>query len=627
MLLLDRIKKPNDIKRIPEYRLNDLASEIRHYLIGTVSRSGGHLAANLGVVELTIALHRVYDLPKDKIIWDVGHQSYTHKILTGRKEAFRTLRRKDGLSGFPRREESDCDSFDTGHSSTSISAGLGYVKARDLAGKDYKVVSVIGDGAFTGGMAFEALNNAAGLKTNFVVVLNDNEMSISRNVGGLSDYLTRIRTSSRYTEFKLDVSSALEQIPIYGERIVNAVRRTKSSIKQLFIPGMFFEDIGLTYLGPVDGHDIRKLTRVLRVAKEFKGPVIVHTLTQKGRGYPPAANDPSRYHGTPSFVIRTGEPVKESRRSYTDVFSDTIVEIAKEHQEVVAVTAAMKGGVGLGKFASLFPNRFFDVGIAEGHGVTFSAGLSRGGLLPVFAVYSSFLQRGFDQLMMDICQQDLHVIFAVDRAGLVGEDGKTHQGCFDLSYLSLLPGMTVMAPKNGAELREMLKAAVSFDGPVAIRYPRGEACREFEDQNEPIRCGKMELLKKGSKTALIAVGTMVREAAKAAEMLAKDGIDAALVNARFVKPLDMEMLRSLADEYDLLVTLEENVLAGGFGEHVLRMLNGEQRKAAVETIGIRDCYIRHASVPEQRKLSGLDAASVYECVKKRLLTIGEERGR
>ena len=618
-MLLDHINQTGDIKRIPEYRLSELSREIRQYLLSTVSKSGGHLAANLGVVELTVALHKVYDPPKDKIIWDVGHQCYTHKILTGRKDAFKTLRKKDGISGFPRREESDCDCFDTGHSSTSISAGLGYARARDISGDDYKVVAVIGDGAFTGGTAFEALNNTARLKTNFCIVLNDNEMSISRNVGGFSDYLTRIRTSSRYTDFKLDVSGTLEKIPIYGERIVNAVRRTKSSIKQLFIPGMFFEDIGLTYLGPVDGHDIKKLIRVFRVAREFNdGPVIVHVLTQKGKGYAPAAKDPSRFHGTSSFVLKTGEPVNKSRKTYTDVFSETIMELADEHMNLVALTAAMKEGTGLTCFSEKYPNRFFDVGIAEGHGVTFSAGLALGGLLPVFAVYSSFLQRGFDQLMTDICQQELHVVFAVDRGGLVGEDGKTHQGCFDLSYLTLLPGMTVMAPKNGAELKKMLRFAVEYNGPIAVRYPRGTACTDFEDHDLPIEYGKMEVLRKGKKAAILAVGASVAEAGGACDILKKKGIEATLVNVRFVKPLDRELLRELSKDHSLFVTVEENVITGGFGESVMRIVHEERIDADVEIMAVRDEYVRHASVSEQRRIIGLDREAIAATVSERL---------
>ncbi len=617
-MLLDRIKKPNDVKYLPEYRLDELAHEIRKYMLSTVSKSGGHLAANLGVVELTIALHRVYDLPEDKIIWDVGHQSYTHKILTGRKQEFASLRKKDGISGFPRREESDCDSFDTGHSSTSISAGLGYVKARDYKGDHYKVVSVIGDGAFTGGTAFEALNNTASLKTNFVIVLNDNEMSISRNVGGLSDYLTRIRTSSKYTEFKLDISSGLEKLPFYGERIVDALRRTKSGLKHLFIPGMFFEDIGLTYLGPVDGHNIKKLIRVLRVAKEFNGPIIVHVLTQKGRGYLPAMKDPSKYHGTSSFVINTGEPVRKRKTSYTDVFSEAIMELAEENNNIAAVTAAMKSGVGLTDFAAKFPNRFFDVGIAEGHAVSFSAGLALGGMIPVFAVYSSFLQRGIDQIMTDICQQDQHVIFAIDRAGLVGEDGKTHQGCFDLTYLSMLPGMTVMAPKNGAELKSMLRFACGMKGPVAIRYPRGEAYQGFPDNNEPVSLGKMEVLKKGSRVAILAVGATLPEAEKTVSHLKDYGLDCTLVNVRFVKPIDNDLIRELAKEHELIVTMEENVISGGFGENVMRLLADEEIYTGLEIIALEDMYVRHASIPEQRVMTGLDSNTVSARILARL---------
>ena len=614
--MLEKIVKPNDIKKIPEERLPELAEEIREFLIRSLSCTGGHLASNLGVVELTIALHRVYNLPKDKIIWDVGHQAYTHKILTGRKEQFDGLRKEGGISGFPRREESACDSFDTGHSSTSISAGLGYAKARELKNKKYSVVSVIGDGALTGGLAYEAMNNAAELKTNFVIVLNDNEMSISKNVGGISDYLGGLRTSSAYTGFKMGVSSALEKIPGIGPELVNALRKTKSSIKQMVIPGMLFENMGLTYLGPVNGHNIRQLTKVLAEAKRFEGPVLVHVVTEKGRGYAPAMRHPARFHGTSAFEIETGLPVKRSNPTYTDIFSTVMRKMGDREPDVVAVTASMSEGTGLKRFANMFPRRFFDVGIAEGHAVTFAAGLALGGLIPVFAVYSSFLQRGYDKLLHDVCMQKLHVIFAIDRAGLVGSDGKTHQGCFDLSYLSMMPDMTIMAPKNKWELSDMMKFAVHCQGPVALRYPRGEAYTGLEEFRAPIEAGKAEVIREGSQIALLAVGNMVKIAEEVADRLQERGVSATLVNMRFVKPFDRDLLKKLAENHPVFVTMEENVESGGFGQQVLAFCGEAGLDVSVCIAAVPDCFIGHGSVDWQRKQTGLDADSILERIDK-----------
>ena len=620
--MLEKIKKPNDIKKIPEDRLPELAEEIREFLVRSLSQTGGHLASNLGVVELTIALHRVYTLPRDKIIWDVGHQAYTHKILTGRKDQFEGLRKEGGISGFPRREESDCDSFDTGHSSTSISAGVGYVMARELTKKNYSVVSVIGDGALTGGPAYEAMNNAAHLKTNFVIVLNDNEMSISKNVGGISDYLGGLRTSSAYTGFKMGVSSALEKIPGIGSEVVNALRKTKSSIKQMVIPGMFFEDMGLTYLGPVNGHNIKQLTRVLAEARRFEGPVLVHVVTEKGKGYAPAMRHPARFHGTSSFEIETGLPVKRSKPTYTDIFSTVMRKMGDREPDVVAVTASMSEGTGLKRFANMFPGRFFDVGIAEGHAVTFAAGLALGGLIPVFAVYSSFLQRGYDQLLHDVCMQELHVIFAIDRAGLVGADGKSHQGCFDLSYLSMMPHMTVMAPKNKWELSDMMKFAVHFHGPIALRYPRGEAYTGLEQFRAPIEYGKAEVIREGREIALLAVGSMVRIAEEAADRLEEMGISVTLVNVRFVKPFDRELLKKLSETHSVFVTMEENVRTGGFGQQVLDYAEEEKLPVTVSIAAVPDTFVSHGSVEWQRKQVGLDTDSILERIEK--LRTGQE---
>lgn len=603
--MLEKIQKPNDIKKIPADQLPALAEEIREFIIESLSKTGGHLASNLGVVELTIAMHRVFDLPKDKLIWDVGHQSYTHKILTGRKDGFETLRREGGISGFPKRSESDCDVFDTGHSSTSISAGVGYVRARELKKENYSVVSIIGDGALTGGMAYEALNNAASLKSNFIIVLNDNEMSITENVGGMSSYLSGLRTASAYTDFKMDVTKALNRIPGIGPGMVDAMRKTKSSIKQIIIPGMLFEDMGLTYLGPVDGHNIPQLIKTFQEAKRFEGPILVHVLTQKGRGYEPAMRHPARFHGAGPFDVKTGLPVGKSNPTYTDVFSTVMRKMGDRRKDVAAVTAAMMTGVGLKRFSNMFPDRCFDVGIAEEHAVTFAAALSLGGITPVVAIYSSFLQRAYDQIMHDVCMQNLHVVFAIDRAGLVGYDGETHHGIFDLSYLGSMPNMTILAPKNLWELSDMIKFAVDYDGPIAVRYPRGEAYTGLKEFRAPICLEKSEVIHEGSRVALLAVGSMVKMAEEVQKQLKERmDMDAALVNARFVKPIDEELLRSFADTYELVVTLEENVKDGGFGERVLAFAEEEDLPFGVEIIALPDRFIPHGSVSYQMKQVG-----------------------
>lgn len=603
--MLEKIQKPNDIKKLPADQLPALAEEIREFIIESLSKTGGHLASNLGVVELTIAMHRVFDLPKDKLIWDVGHQSYTHKILTGRKDGFETLRREGGISGFPKRSESDCDVFDTGHSSTSISAGVGYVRARELKKENYSVVSIIGDGALTGGMAYEALNNAASLKSNFIIVLNDNEMSITENVGGMSSYLSGLRTASAYTDFKMDVTKALNRIPGIGPGMVDAMRKTKSSIKQIIIPGMLFEDMGLTYLGPVDGHNIPQLIKTFQEAKRFEGPILVHVLTQKGRGYEPAMRHPARFHGAGPFDVKTGLPVGKSNPTYTDVFSTVMRKMGDRRKDVAAVTAAMMTGVGLKRFSNMFPDRCFDVGIAEEHAVTFAAALSLGGITPVVAIYSSFLQRAYDQIMHDVCMQNLHVVFAIDRAGLVGYDGETHHGIFDLSYLGSMPNMTILAPKNLWELSDMIKFAVDYDGPIAVRYPRGEAYTGLKEFRALICLGKSEVIHEGSRVALLAVGSMVKMAEEVQKQLKERmDMDAALVNARFVKPIDEELLRSFADTYELVVTLEENVKDGGFGERVLAFAEEEDLPFGVEIIALPDRFIPHGSVSYQMKQVG-----------------------
>ena len=623
--MLEKIQKPNDIKKIPADQLPALAEEIREFIIESLSKTGGHLASNLGVVELTIAMHRVFDLPKDKLIWDVGHQSYTHKILTGRKDGFETLRREGGISGFPKRSERDCDVFDTGHSSTSISAGVGYVRARELKKENYSVVSIIGDGALTGGMAYEALNNAASLKSNFIIVLNDNEMSITENVGGMSSYLSGLRTASAYTDFKMDVTKALNRIPGIGPGMVDAMRKTKSSIKQIIIPGMLFEDMGLTYLGPVDGHNIPQLIKTFQEAKRFEGPILVHVLTQKGRGYEPAMRHPARFHGAGPFDVKTGLPVGKSNPTYTDVFSTVMRKMGDRRKDVAAVTAAMMTGVGLKRFSNMFPDRCFDVGIAEEHAVTFAAALSLGGITPVVAIYSSFLQRAYDQIMHDVCMQNLHVVFAIDRAGLVGYDGETHHGIFDLSYLGSMPNMTILAPKNLWELSDMIKFAVDYDGPIAVRYPRGEAYTGLKEFRAPICLGKSEVIHEGSRVALLAVGSMVKMAEEVQKQLKERmDMDAALVNARFVKPIDEELLRSFADTYELVVTLEENVKDGGFGERVLAFAEEEDLPFGVEIIALPDRFIPHGSVSYQMKQVGFTPEDICGRIEEYYRKQGQE---
>lgn len=614
-MALEKIQKANDIKELTEEELKELSDEIRRFLIEKISVTGGHLASNLGVVELTMALHKVLHFPEDKLIWDVGHQSYTHKLLTGRKEGFDDLRKYGGMSGFPKRKESKCDAFDTGHSSTSISAGLGYVAARELQQEHYNVVSVIGDGSMTGGMAYEALNNASRLKSNFIIVLNDNTMSISKNVGGISNYLNGLRTTQVYSDLKRGVEDTIKRIPGRGERIVHQVKKTKSGIKQLFVPGMFFEDMGITYLGPVDGHDLKTLTKTLNEAKRVNHAVLVHVVTKKGKGYLPAETNPSKFHGTGPFDVTTGETIGGSGiDSYTDIFSKVLADIGKKDEKVVAITAAMADGTGLSRFAKLFPERFFDVGIAEEHAMTFAAGIAAGGMKPVFAVYSSFLQRAFDQTIHDVCLQNLPVVIAVDRAGLVGSDGETHQGVFDLSFLSLIPNLSILSPKNRWEMADMVRFAVSFQYPVALRYPRGEAYEGLKEFRAPIEYGKSELLYEESEIAVMFVGHMSFLAEQVREDLKAAGYQCSLINARFVKPLDTEMIRKISENHRLLVTIEENVLTGGFGEQVEDFVMREGIPLKVRTIGISDDYVEHGNVDVLRKEVGLDRESIVKKV-------------
>ena len=612
-MILDRIQKENDIKNLTEEEILQLSDEIRQFLIESISVTGGHLASNLGVVELTMALHLCFDLPKDKIIWDVGHQSYTHKILTGRKEGFSSLRQYGGLSGFPKANESDSDCFNTGHSSTSISAGLGLAAAREITGEDYHVVSVIGDGSLTGGMAYEALNNASQIKKNFIIVLNDNNMSISENVGGMSTYLSNFRTADAYRDLKANVMKSLQKMPVCGDKLIESIRNTKSSIKQLLIPGMLFEEMGIITLGPVDGGNIKELIKIFNEAKRVDGPVLVHVMTKKGAGYEPAEKNPSRFHGAEPFDIQTGKPLKKKEKAtYTDVISSVMCQLAEKEPKLVAITAAMADGTGLAKFAKEYPERFYDVGIAEQHGTTFAAGLAKAGLKPVFAVYSSFLQRAYDQVLHDVCIQNLPVVFAIDRAGLVGSDGETHQGIFDISFLSSIPNMTVMAPKNKRELADMMQYAVAFPTPIAVRYPRGTAYDGLKDYRAPIKLGKSETIAEGSGVALFALGSMVQTAEKVAELLKETGIEATVINARFAVPFDKEKVKELTQNHTLLVTMEENVTSGGFGEHVASYVNENDLDIKVQVVAIPDAYVEHGNVDRLKEDIGIDAKSVYE---------------
>ena len=615
-MILEQIKGPEDLKKLTSEELSQLAEEIRAFLIEKISHTGGHLASNLGVVELTIALFRTFDLPEDKIIWDVGHQSYTHKILSGRRMEFDELRQYGGLSGFPKRKESPYDSFDTGHSSTSISAGLGIAQGRDILGEDYKVVSVIGDGALTGGMAYEALNNAARMKKNFIIILNDNKMSISENVGGMSRYLGGLRTGAGYNDLKKNVADTLERIPVVGGRMIDKIKRTKNSIKQLFIPGMLFENMGITYLGPVDGHNIPALCKVLKEAQKLDHAVLVHVLTKKGKGYEPAEKNPAHFHGVSPFDIKTGKPLAEKKYpTYTDVFSKKLCQLGETHPELVAVTAAMPDGTGVAAFGKKFPDRFFDVGIAEAHAVTSAAGMAAAGLRPVVAVYSSFLQRGYDQILHDVCIQNLPVLFAVDRAGLVGSDGETHQGIFDYSYLTSIPNMSVAATKNLWELRAMLDFAMDYKAPFAIRYPRGTAYRGLKEFMQPIAYGKGEIIYEEENIALLAVGSMVSTGEHVRAKLKEEGVSCTLANARFVKPFDKELVDRLAKNHRLIVTMEENVLQGGFGLPVTAYIHEHYPQVKVMNIALPDAYVEHGNVSVLRKGLGIDSDSIIQRLK------------
>lgn len=612
--ILETINSPADVKALSLEQLKQLAEEIRQLLISVISKTGGHLAPNLGVVELTLALHRVFTTPKDKIVFDVGHQSYIHKIITGRREQFSTLRQYGGLSGFPKRSESEHDAFGTGHSSTSISAALGMAVARDLQGENYNVIAVIGDGSMTGGMAFEALNNAGTLHKKMIVVLNDNEMSISKNVGAMSEYLYQLRTGETYNKIKHDIEGWLKNME-FGTDVLKAIRRLKGSVKYLMVPTSIFEELGFTYLGPIDGHDLQGLTEVLQAAKKIDGPVLVHVLTKKGKGYKPAEESPNKFHGTGPFDIATGKKIANPNApiTYTEVFGRTLTELANEDKEIIGITAAMPDGTGMSTFAKAHPERCFDVGIAEQHAVTSAAGAAAVGLKPVAAIYSTFLQRAYDSVLHDICMQRLHVTLCLDRAGLVGDDGYTHHGVFDYAYLRSMPEMTIMAPKDENELRHMLKTAVDYDGPVSVRYPRGSGVGvSITEPMHSLPIGKAEVLREGKDVCLWAIGSMVQTALQAADKLAEQGISAGVVNMRFAKPLDEELLLEHAAQYGKIVTLEEGVLQGGVGSAVLETLNAAKmlQKCQVLTLGIPDEFVLHGDKKLLFKDLGLDVETI-----------------
>src|SRR3989338_8052164 len=620
--ILKKINYPNDLKEMTLKELDVLASEIRELIIKIISQNGGHLASSLGVVELTIALHYVFNAPDDKIVWDVGHQSYAHKILTGRKDKFSTIRKYKGLSGFPHPEESIYDPFTAGHASTSISVSLGIAEAmRHLKEENY-VIAVVGDGSLTGGLAYEGLNHAGRFKKNFIVVLNDNEMSISPNVGAIAAYLSKVTTGTRYMKFRKEIETLLKSIPKIGTRVAKQVRKLEEAIKSLIVPGIIFEELGFKYVGPIDGHNIHYLIETLKNVKEIQSPVLIHVITQKGKGYKYAEENPCTFHGVTSFEIESGCFSKEKSTvpSYTQVFGETVLKLAEKDERVVAVTAAMAEGTGLCIFRDKFPERFYDVGIAEQHGITFAAGMASKGLKPIVAIYSTFLQRGFDQIIHDVCIPNLPVIFAIDRAGIVGSDGVTHQGVFDISYLRFMPNMIVMSPKDENELQHMLYTAINMNQPVAIRYPRSIGTGVvIEKEFKLIEVGKAEVIKKGKDVALLAIGNMVYPSLCASEKLEKDGIRTAVINSRFIKPLDRTTICNIASEVNIVITIEENVLQGGFGSAVLEILteNGLANSVSCR-IGIPDEFVEHGSQVELREKFGLDTEGIIKVVRSSL---------
>ena len=624
--LLNRIENPEDVKALTVRELEQLASELRHFIIDTVSQNGGHLAPNLGTVELTLALYSVFSFPGDKLVWDVGHQAYTHKILTGRRDAFKTLRKKGGITGFPNRSESVYDAFGVGHASTSISAALGMALARDARGEKNQVIAVIGDGALTGGESFEALNNAGDLGTKLIVILNDNEMSIDANVGAMSEYLSRIRIAPQYARAKRDMGSLLMSIPHIGDKVYKTASHLKDGVRSVLVPGSLFEEMGFHYIGPIDGHNIGLLEEVLASAKEMEGPVLIHIHTVKGKGYKPAEQAPDKFHGVGCFDPSTGKSAKKAgcAPSYTSVFSKALIELAKDRPDILAITAAMPSGTGLKAFGQAYPKRFFDVGIAEEHAMTLAAGMAAAGMHPVIALYSTFAQRAYDQLIHDVCLQNLPVTLCLDRAGLVGEDGPTHHGVFDLSYLRQMPNMCVMAPKDEEELRHMLATAIAIEGPAAVRYPRGAGLGvPLTDSLETLPVGKAEVLQEEGNIAFLAVGTMVEKAKEAAAILKEEGIEAAVVNMRFIKPLDTELLGEMARTKRLLITAEENVLAGGFGSAVAEYLADHGIEVPLLRFGIPDRFIEQGTRRELLSLIGLQPDEMAERIRERLSQMDE----
>ena len=621
-MFLEKINTLKDLRDLTVSELGLLADEIRPYITNVVSRTGGHLSSNLGVVELTIALHYVFNTPEDKIIWDVGHQCYTHKILTGRREQFETLRQEGGISGFPSRKESVFDVFDTGHASNSISVAVGLAEAKKKSHSDNKVLAVIGDGSLTGGMAFEALNHAGHLKSEIIVVLNDNEMSISKNIGALSSHLNKIMTGEFVSNVREEIKSRIKNLPGVGDKVYKVVRHVEEAIKGLVTPGMLFEALGFTYVGPVDGHNLNHLIDNLKNIKRLRGPVLIHVITKKGRGYDHAEDDPARFHGISTFEVTTGNCTGTGACTYTDVFGDTIIELARKDERIVAITAAMGLGTGLDRFSSLFPDRFYDIGIAEQHGVTFAAAFALGGYRPFIAIYSTFLQRAYDQVVLDVCLQNLPVVFAVDRSGIVGQDGPTHHGAFDISYFRHMPNMIVMSPKDENELRHMLYSAYLSEKPAVVRYPRGEAYGVIMDKTlKEIPIGTWERLKDGMDIAIVACGNTVYPALSAAMELEGEGIHCSVINGRFVKPMDREMLLSLAQEVPKILTVEENVLIGGFGSGVMEMLSEEGITVPVKRLGIPDVFLPHGSQGSLRKSIGIDKEGIKKSIKLWLKTV------
>ena len=615
MSILNKVNYPKDIKKLNIKEKEELAKEIREYILKIVSNNGGHLASNLGVVELTIAIHSVYNAPKDKIVWDVGHQSYVHKILTGRKDKMMTLRTLDGISGFPKRSESEYDIFNVGHSSTSISAALGIARSRDIKNEKNEVIAIIGDGALTGGMALEALNDAGSSKTNITIILNDNEMSISKNVGAISNFLARIRSRKIYKKSNNLIKKATLKIPFVGKKIVKLVHDAKYSIKKLFISNMLFEDMGYTYLGPVDGHNIEKLENILNISKRIEGPKLIHVITKKGKGYKIAEENPDKFHATGPFDIETGNAKAKKNADYSKIFGNKLVELAKDNKNIVAITASMKDGTGLAKFAKEFPNRFFDVGIAEGHAVCMAGGMATQGLIPVVPIYSSFYQRAYDQVIHDICMQNLHVVLCGDRAGIVGNDGETHQGIFDLSFFSIIPNLTIMAPKDFKELEDMLEFAIKYNGPIYIRYPRGGEGKTKFGKNLKIELGKAELLRESKDFYIIAIGKMVERAYEVSNILQTEGINVGVINVRFLKPLDEENIKRWIGNSKIL-TLEDNIIEGGLGSKIIEMLSKNKMRNKIEVMGYPDKFVKQGSVSEIEKRFGLDTDNIVRIIKK-----------